>query len=250
MIGFMRSRVFFAISSWHLGAALRYDEHFPKSLYTQLGSLVGILSKRIPELDGLRGIAISLVLFGHYFVNPWRTIPGSYGAYLQAALRLTGIRVDLFFVLSGFLSAAFCLIRDRREITFERFMHVASFVSSRFTVQSCALFCWSPSSCPPVRLVTERLRSNMVILCLHSELSDGCHFGANFLGITWSARFNARTHRRFTIWCSHRHDLPNSSIVGFHASPFPLTLDCVRFLAAWHDSYRSKASVATRGLCS
>src|SRR5262249_10200979 len=60
-------------------------------------------SERIPELDGLRGIAIGLVLYFHCFAQaikePLRqmiyplTLPGQGG--------WTG--VDLFFVLSGFL---------------------------------------------------------------------------------------------------------------------------------------------------
>ena len=55
---------------------------------------------RIPELDGLRGIAILLVLTGHYFA-----VPGSGTASLLNGywFRLGWTGVDLFFVLSGFL---------------------------------------------------------------------------------------------------------------------------------------------------
>lgn len=59
--------------------------------------------KRIPELDGIRGVAIGLVLLYHFAVVPAVTVPGSFWAYLQAAGRLTWSGVDLFFVLSGFL---------------------------------------------------------------------------------------------------------------------------------------------------
>ncbi len=60
--------------------------------------------KRIPELDGLRGIAILLVLFYHFF---WFPSPGgnwkglSYGLWRFAQVGWTG--VNIFFVLSGFL---------------------------------------------------------------------------------------------------------------------------------------------------
>ncbi len=55
-------------------------------------------SQRIPELDGLRGLAIILVLFYHY-VESSPLLP----RFLSIAGRLTWSGVDLFFVLSGFL---------------------------------------------------------------------------------------------------------------------------------------------------
>ncbi|HVU25233.1 MAG TPA: acyltransferase [Opitutus sp.] len=60
-------------------------------------------SRRIPALDGLRGIAILLVLTVHYFV----VVPGPanspFYSTLQRACSLGYSGVDLFFVLSGFL---------------------------------------------------------------------------------------------------------------------------------------------------
>ena len=58
---------------------------------------------RIPELDGLRGIAITMVLLYHYYQQTLVGRPGSIEAYLQSALGLCWSGVDLFFVLSGFL---------------------------------------------------------------------------------------------------------------------------------------------------
>jgi peptidoglycan/LPS O-acetylase OafA/YrhL len=60
--------------------------------------------KHLPALDGVRGLAILLVLFAHATVNvatgPWPTLPGR----LYFTLCSFGwIGVDLFFVLSGFL---------------------------------------------------------------------------------------------------------------------------------------------------
>jgi len=51
--------------------------------------------KRIREFDGVRAIAVSLVIFDHYapFRNLWHSAPARYG----------GVGVDVFFVLSGFL---------------------------------------------------------------------------------------------------------------------------------------------------
>jgi peptidoglycan/LPS O-acetylase OafA/YrhL len=58
---------------------------------------------RIAELDGLRGVAIALVLVHHFVIPLCGGVIGSPGAYVAAALRLAYTGVDLFFVLSGFL---------------------------------------------------------------------------------------------------------------------------------------------------
>ena len=68
---------------------------------------------RIPELDGIRGTAIAMVLFYHYFQLTTLTAPRTPVAYLMAAGRLSWTGVDLFFVLSGFLIGGILL--DARE---------------------------------------------------------------------------------------------------------------------------------------
>jgi peptidoglycan/LPS O-acetylase OafA/YrhL len=73
------------------------------------------LSARIPELDGLRGLAIGMVLLYHYFQITLITRPGSLLAYLQVLARHTWSGVDLFFVLSGFLIGGILL--DARAAT-------------------------------------------------------------------------------------------------------------------------------------
>ncbi len=68
---------------------------------------------RIPQLDGLRGLAIGLVLVWHYFVG----IPGADAnqatAFLRRLFHLSWSGVDLFFVLSGFLIGG--ILMDNRE---------------------------------------------------------------------------------------------------------------------------------------
>jgi peptidoglycan/LPS O-acetylase OafA/YrhL len=62
------------------------------------------LAGRIPELDGIRGLAILLVLVWHSVANGVQgVVVGSWQAYSLVTLRLTWTGVDLFFVLSGFL---------------------------------------------------------------------------------------------------------------------------------------------------
>ena len=60
-------------------------------------------SRRVPELDGIRGMAILLVLIWHYGVVISEPAPDSFLFYVQSILSLTWSGVDLFFVLSGFL---------------------------------------------------------------------------------------------------------------------------------------------------
>jgi peptidoglycan/LPS O-acetylase OafA/YrhL len=63
----------------------------------------GPFGGRVIELDGIRGIAIVLVLIWHYAVILLSSPPGSVFFYLQRGLSLSWSGVDLFFVLSGFL---------------------------------------------------------------------------------------------------------------------------------------------------
>jgi peptidoglycan/LPS O-acetylase OafA/YrhL len=71
------------------------------------------LSGRIPELDGLRGLAIGSVLIWHYFVLPTVAAPATPLSRALVLGRLTWSGVDLFFVLSGFLIGGILL--DARE---------------------------------------------------------------------------------------------------------------------------------------
>jgi len=58
---------------------------------------------RIPELDGLRGFAILLVIFYHYTNSSPLTQSNGFAFYIQRAAGPGWSGVDLFFVLSGFL---------------------------------------------------------------------------------------------------------------------------------------------------
>jgi len=79
---------------------------------TSLNDIPGFAG-RLPELDGVRGCAILLVLVWHYLQNQIRADTGTSLAYLKQSLGLTWSGVDLFFALSGFLIAG--ILIDNRE---------------------------------------------------------------------------------------------------------------------------------------
>ena len=59
--------------------------------------------QRISELDGLRGLAILLVLVFHYISQEGVLPHGTLADRLQRLVIMGWTGVDLFFVLSGFL---------------------------------------------------------------------------------------------------------------------------------------------------
>ncbi len=71
-------------------------------------------TSRIPELDGIRGVAILLVLIWHYAVVQLLAFPhDTLIAKVRDRFGLTWSGVDLFFVLSGFLIGG--ILIDARE---------------------------------------------------------------------------------------------------------------------------------------
>src|SRR5271157_5716844 len=67
-----------------------FGEHFtPERAPTPSG--------RIPQIDGLRGVAIGLVVLYHYFSLHFTTLPGTLSWYLLYPARFGWSGVDLFF---------------------------------------------------------------------------------------------------------------------------------------------------------
>jgi len=70
-------------------------------------------SRRIPELDGLRGVAIGMIVFLHCVSIAIVARPPQLLGYVYATTQLFWSGVDLFFVLSGFLIGGILL--DARD---------------------------------------------------------------------------------------------------------------------------------------
>lgn len=67
---------------------------------------------RIPELDGIRGLAILLVVICHYFGGDTHNAPNFAVGAVRDGVSLFWCGVDLFFVLSGFLIGG--ILMDQR----------------------------------------------------------------------------------------------------------------------------------------
>jgi peptidoglycan/LPS O-acetylase OafA/YrhL len=72
---------------------------------------------RSPHLDGLRGIAILLVVYSHAGLR--FPTDGPFGALYLVSVKMGWCGVDLFFVLSGFLITRI-LLRTRESTRFFR----------------------------------------------------------------------------------------------------------------------------------
>ncbi|HEY0140367.1 MAG TPA: acyltransferase [Thermoanaerobaculia bacterium] len=77
-------------------------------------------NRRVPELDGLRAVAILLVVAYHYLEPVHRTASGWRFVALAPA-RVGWIGVDLFFVLSGYLIASILLANREAPAFFSTF---------------------------------------------------------------------------------------------------------------------------------
>src|SRR5262249_22413000 len=74
---------------------------------------------RVPELDGLRGLAILLVILCHYVGNAEHSSLGVWPSRALAAFNIGWSGVDLFFVLSGFLIGGI-LLEERESANYFR----------------------------------------------------------------------------------------------------------------------------------
>jgi peptidoglycan/LPS O-acetylase OafA/YrhL len=77
------------------------------------------LTGHLPALDGLRGLAILLVLLRHF--TEGAEFQSTSGRWLASALDAGWIGVDLFFVLSGFLITGILLEAKRSQHYFRNF---------------------------------------------------------------------------------------------------------------------------------
>lgn len=151
-------------------------------------------SRRIPELDGLRGMAIGLVLLWHYFAFPLDPELGAAASFVRRSFSLAWSGVDLFFVLSGFLIGGILL--DNREAP----RYFQAFYARRVCRIFPLYFGWLLVSMAAITLVPLFLEEPPPSWLFSEPLPFWCyaifgqnyamalidHFGTPWLSATWS----------------------------------------------------------------
>jgi peptidoglycan/LPS O-acetylase OafA/YrhL len=148
--------------------------------------------KRIAELDGVRGVAILLVLIWHYFTCQAAAESRSIFAYCVKATRLTWSGVDLFFVLSGFLIAGI-LLDNRDSSNYFRVFYLRR-MCRIFPLYflMLALFVLLSATSIGVSPSYRRLFEDPFPLWSYATFTQNLFmgargdFGANWLNMTWS----------------------------------------------------------------
>jgi peptidoglycan/LPS O-acetylase OafA/YrhL len=167
---------------------------------------------RIPELDGLRGLAIFSVVVWHYVGAQTTNVA------LARILRLTWSGVDLFFVLSGFLIGGILLDHRRSERYFQAFYSRRCLRILPLYFASLALFFLLPAMLPALGkspslepLLQPALPvGSYITFTQNFAMASRSTFGAAWLGITWSLAIEEQFYLVLPalIWLVPRRRLP------------------------------------------
>ncbi len=149
--------------------------------------------KHIPALDGIRGIAILLVVVFHYICCMLEPGSDSFLLYIRGMLGLTWSGVDLFFVLSGFLITGILVDNIGAENYYKVFylrrvcrifplyyLVIILFALGRRMglAETGAGFGWLFDGAMPLW--------SYALFLQNISMAEAGSFGANFLGMLWS----------------------------------------------------------------
>ena len=194
--------------------------------------LAGKRPQRILELDGLRGIAILLVIVCHYWVNIVQTVSGEPLGYLRGALSLTWSGVDLFFVLSGFLIGGILLdsraspnyyktfiVRRVLRIFPVYYLSLALFAAVVVTgIGNRETLAWLFAD--PLPLASYATFTQNIVMAMENR------WGPNWTNITWSLAVEEQFYivLPLIVWLTPRHLVERVLVVGILAAPFLRTI--------------------------
>jgi peptidoglycan/LPS O-acetylase OafA/YrhL len=147
-----------------------------------------LAERRLPELDGLRAVAVLLVILCHYVAN---VLPRRDTAVVRATLGWTWSGVDLFFVLSGFLIGGILMTHRDSQRYYRTFYlrRACRIVPAYFLVVGLAFAFMALEErrlVPPVPF--RKLLPAWTYLTFTQNLFMASHngFGSQFLSPTWS----------------------------------------------------------------
>ena len=185
------------------------------------------LAKRIPELDGIRGLAILLVLVWHYIPCQIDMAPTPAWRSWSNYLSLTWSGVDLFFVLSGFLIGGILLDNSKATNYFQVFyarrmlrifpLYYLLFFSYLLfiilPVGSSRAFSWLVHDPMPLW--------SYATFCQNYFMGLRNTFGCHWLGITWSLAVEEQFYLLLPplIWLLPRRMLALLSVCAIAAAP-------------------------------
>ena len=151
------------------------------------------LSGRIPELDGIRGLAILLVLLYHYILIGTHPALHTWQWFAVGPLRFAWSGVDLFFVLSGFLIGG--ILYDARTsenyyrtFYFRRAYRILPIYFIWLALFMAGLYLAGPRSTGPVHSLFNRDLPwwSYFLFLQNFFMSAHRDFGPQWLRITWS----------------------------------------------------------------
>ena len=172
---------------------------------------------RVLELDGLRGLAILLVIIWHYFAVIYTPEARTWFGYLHVLTRMTWSGVDLFFVLSGYLISTNLLATRERSSYFRTFYtrHCARILPLYFAVLGMHAILTAPDVKAALGTVGDNFDASMshwvfltftqnIAMAVQNRFADGA------LSVTWSLAVEEQFYLLLplTIWLVPRRLIP------------------------------------------
>lgn len=150
------------------------------------------LDVRYPALDGVRGVAVIMVLIWHYLTCLVSNDAGSWAPFARRLFSTTASGVDLFFALSGFLIAGILLDKKGSAGYFRVFYLRRTCRIFPLYFLLLGLFLLLAGRLPLAGQSNEWLFHHPMPLWSYATFTQNLFmgiertFGANWLGVTWS----------------------------------------------------------------